>query len=590
MYQQAKNVFPVSSVLMITSVLLWIGSWSVGLVSAETNPTTTRHVEIGGASTGDCTSTPCESVEYAFSQSNSGDEIIVGTGAFTVTKLELDKSITLRGGGIGTTIIQSTADYDAVKAPIFNVTPDTVVTITHITIRNGGKIYGMVGGPGIPAIMNRGSLSIIQSELTENGEVMMGAGAIFNGTEGILHIQSSNLHNNIGTRGGAISNHGILTIDQSTIAHNFAAPFCSGDCFGIQTGGGIFSTGVVSITNSQIYSNSVRRMMGDPMGFWPNIGHGGGIYQRSGTLFVLNSEIYDNHAGTDGYAHWVFDEPLRGGDGGGIYIGAEATARIENSAIYSNTTGRAPELTSPYGNDDNIMYGGNGGGIANFGVITTVNTLIHSNQSSENPSGKGNGGGIWNSGTAYLLYTTIVNNDAGLGGGVYALSSTLTIENSVIANNSADSPSQDCYGPLHSNGYSLIATITDCDWAPQITDLPQVDPLFESINVRNSQSRTLTPMVSSPLVERIPATSPHCVRGTSLDQRGLPRAGGNKNEGGWQCDIGSVEIQYIEPSAILTSSSTAGAQTYFLHVWFAMLILTLGILWRLDPFGNKNRV
>ncbi|MFO0409897.1 MAG: beta strand repeat-containing protein, partial [Dolichospermum sp.] len=105
-------------------------------------------------------------------------------------------------------------------------------------------------------------------------------------------------------------------------------------------------------------------------------------------------------------------------DGGGIYIGSNATALLFNTTVKDNSS---------------TSYFSDGGGIYNDGVLALINSTVADNK----VDGVYNdGGGIYNSGQAILLGTTIKNNTAGSGGGIYS-SGTLTISNSTIYNNTA---------------------------------------------------------------------------------------------------------------------------------------------------------
>ncbi|MFN9398502.1 MAG: beta strand repeat-containing protein, partial [Dolichospermum sp.] len=105
-------------------------------------------------------------------------------------------------------------------------------------------------------------------------------------------------------------------------------------------------------------------------------------------------------------------------DGGGIYIGENATALLFNTTVKDNSSS---------------SYFSSGGGIYNDGVLALINSTVADNQVVDVDNF---GGGIYNSGQAILLGTTIKNNTAGSAGGIYS-SGTLTISNSTIYNNTA---------------------------------------------------------------------------------------------------------------------------------------------------------
>ncbi len=142
--------------------------------------------------------------------------------------------------------------------------------------------------------------------------------------------------------------------------------------------------------------------------------------------------------------------------GGGIRIGANGRAIINNSVIADNST-------------DTVTGGldSNGGGIANLGSVEINNTLISGNLSGDDAGGifnrgvmmiqnstiagnfasaaaveviEAGGGGIYNAagGTLFVLNSTISGNITGDGGGgILAESSNTIIINTTITNNTA---------------------------------------------------------------------------------------------------------------------------------------------------------
>jgi hypothetical protein len=133
------------------------------------------------------------------------------------------------------------------------------------------------------------------------------------------------------------------------------------------TGGGIFNSGTLSISNSTLSGNSVGEY-----------GSGGGIANNiGGTLTISSSTLSNNSA------------PYSG-DGGGI-ANFDGTVTIANSTIATNSA------TS-------------GGGIANFdGTVTIANSTIATNSASV-----GGGGGIYNaSGTVSSDGSIVAENTGG---------------------------------------------------------------------------------------------------------------------------------------------------------------------------------
>ena len=202
-----------------------------------------------------------------------------------------------------------------------------------------------------------------------------------------------------------------------TIRNGYFLPFTTG-------GGGIYSAGTLTVTNSTISGNQA--------GF-----HGGGIY-NFGKLTVTNSTISGNQAGFFG---------------GGIFnqgnINVISTLTVTNSTISFN------------------QARGNGGGIHNQGgSLTVTNSTISQNNANTY------GGGIFNNGIANVYNTSIILNGAdadndpngGSGGGVYNdPGATFNLRNTLVAGNTQTTyVYDDCKGTLNVYGWNLLWDVIGC--------------------------------------------------------------------------------------------------------------------------------
>ncbi|MCX7427700.1 MAG: right-handed parallel beta-helix repeat-containing protein [Planctomycetia bacterium] len=174
-------------------------------------------------------------------------------------------------------------------------------------------------------------------------------------------------------------------------------------------GGGIYSSGTLTITNSTLAGNSSSY-------------GGGGIYSF-GTLTLTNSTLSGNSASDEG--------GIYASDGGGIYNGWHGTLTLTNSTLSGNSTS------------------GCGGGIISSGTISITDSTI-----SDNSAG-GGGGGIYNNyvGTLTITDSTLSGNSAGGGGGIYN-SGTLAIATSTLSGNSGSG------GGINNVGYNGTASVT----------------------------------------------------------------------------------------------------------------------------------
>jgi hypothetical protein len=181
------------------------------------------------------------------------------------------------------------------------------LTLTNVTISNSTAYYD--GG----GIYNTGMLVIDGSTITGNTVTNTsggyGAGGGIDNNGGTLTVTDSTISGNTNasansTGGGGISNrNGTATIIDSTISGNTNYTNATGTVYDAP-GGGIFSTGALTLTNSTIAGNTGSL--------------GGGVYV-SGTATIEDSTISGNTGQT----------------GGGAYFAAGTT--IGNSVISGNT-------------------------------------------------------------------------------------------------------------------------------------------------------------------------------------------------------------------------------------------------------------
>ena len=337
-------------------------------------------------------------------------------------------------------------------------------------------------------------------------------------------------------RGGGLFIRGRLTAIASSVSNSEA-----------HDGGGIYNhddgsgrPGAVVLGSSQVYQNLARF---DSLGFGG--GGGGGIHNR-GTLTIMDSRIHDNTSGDGG--------------GGGVSNWFDATATLENSAIYCNSTTGAGGQTG-------------GGGIFNRrgGTLTLTNSTISHNTFSRNSrsgspvgahgvscqfrerpdprvggAGNGFGGGINNQGTVFLENVTVTKNtvEVARGGGVSVSPGGLfNLRNTIIAGNDAGIVERvdDCTGTLTSFGFNLIGSNSDdCTLTSSIND-----------QVPGGQN-----LIDAKLDDIDPFNGTHALKETSpaidgggrclaTDQRRFRRPVDGNADGLEACDIGAFEFNAV---------------------------------------------
>jgi sugar lactone lactonase YvrE len=191
-----------------------------------------------------------------------------GTITLGGSELLIDTDITIDGSALasGITISGNNA------STVFRIAPGSVATLSTLTI-TGGNSGGTSGG----GIYNNGTLTLIRSTVSDcianDGGAGYGGGIYQNG--GSLIMTDSTISGNTANYGGGLFvNYATITIKNSTISGNFSAPnwggagiynwqstvslantTISGNSAGTGAGGGINSTGPLTLTNSIIAGN-----------------------------------------------------------------------------------------------------------------------------------------------------------------------------------------------------------------------------------------------------------------------------------------------------------------------------------------------
>ena len=214
---------------------------------------------VNGNDRKDCRSpqTACQTIGHAISLTKRGDAIIVAAATYQ-ENLNIPFSLRIVGAGAATTMI----DGGGVASPVLSTNPRAHVTLSRLTMRNGG---GLGDGGGIYNCF--ATMTIINSIISGNtatrrmGSLGFGGG-IYNCPGGTLTIINSTLSGNSAEEGGGICNGGSLTIVNTTFTGNTARNL---------RGGGIRNYGSLTINNSTFNGNSAPG------------GSGGGIH--NGQLF-----------------------------------------------------------------------------------------------------------------------------------------------------------------------------------------------------------------------------------------------------------------------------------------------------------------
>jgi hypothetical protein len=365
----------------------------------------------------------------------------------------IDKSITISGFLFNHVIVQRPLGSPSFR--IFYVMPACTVTIEGLTIRGGGGSPSFSVGGGV--LIDNATLTLSHCAV-ENNQGIAGGGIFSSGANARLTVVNSSVNNN--SVGG-----------------------------GQAEGGGINSTGVLTITDSTVSGNN--SITG---------GRAGGIFSN-GTLTITNSTIGGNSGGAEG---------------GGILCGGSAT--ITNSTVEGNTST------------------GTGGGIKNSATLTITSSTITGNRASSNQSGRG--GGIFSDFNATLTvnHSTFSGNSAdGSGGGIHLGNGTLHIRNTILQAGSPGANLVNNSGAIISHGYNLSSD-NGGGFLNATGDQINTDPMLGPLQDNGGPTVTHALLTGSPALN---AGDPNFMPPPSNDQRGpaYPRVRSGR------IDIGSFELQ-----------------------------------------------
>ena len=283
--------------------------------------------------------------------------------------------------------------------------------------------------------------------------------------------------------GGGIATHGTLSLINTTVSINTASV----------NGGGIRNfSGTLAVTNSTINGNISTN----------SSGAGGGIYS-SGHLTINNTSISSNRAEF----------------GGGVYnLG---TASLAKSSVSDNHSFSGAGIRNILGSltiDESSVHSNvseeRGAGIYNDTALTIINSTVSGND------GGVEGAGIRNlNGTLLLINTTIAQNTSTVrGGGLANHEGTVILLNTIMGGNATNG---DCFGTIVSQGHNLIEDPTGCDVVTGPTDLPNTDPLLGPLQCNGGPTLTHALLPGSPTIDAgDDAAAP------DTDQRGVPRPQG----------------------------------------------------------------
>ncbi len=402
----------------------------------------------------------------------ASDGTFSDTQAIAVTVTDVGGPIT-----VTTTADVYDGDVNSVEALLANKGADGLISLREaITASNNSPGTDLI-------ILPAGNFTLTRTGGSENSNVsgdldvrdnltILGAGAastsvsagglseVFNVISGSLTMSGLTVRDGVGsgTGGGIVVEGGAtLNLSQAVVRNNTASS----------------AGGLSGATGSTIVLDRVEVLENTGPGY------AGGIYMYRASLTITDSMIDGNSSN-----NW----------GGGIY-NDRGTTTLTRVTVSNNTAGK----------DGAGIYSAGAGA-----VLTLSNTTVSGNTATDQ------GGGVYTDRSATIVSSTIANNSASSGGGLYVSNSTpLSLRNSILASNAGGNSNR----AIASLGNNLDSGTTL--GLSQIGDLSNTDPLLVALAFNGGFTKTHALQPASAAINAADAGS-----APITDQRGLSRYGG----------------------------------------------------------------
>ena len=527
---------------------------------------------------------------YNLSLANATQENAAATGDLDITTT-LHSVTIVGGGSNGpnaSVIDVSALNAGSTRDRVFHVTTSGVTVILQdLLIQNGEAVDdGTSGKSTNPATQNSpgtgGGILNNGGSLTLTNVSIEACEAIGKGDTIV------NEHTTLEARGGALASFagtGNVIISNSRFYANGAnggngGNFNNADGSAAKGGAIYLDNGTLNINLSQIDSSSAaggdggnQDQNGQTNGGFGGLAQGGGLWVGSGATATVNNTTFESTFASGGQSGTGGNGANPGGEasGGGVYSLGNTT--ITNSTFH---------LAGAFGGNGGNAFGttclgahnAGDGGAARGGAIFAdsgsliVNTVTFANNSAVGGNG-GNGGqtdgglncgmhgagGLAHGGalannaaTINLKHGTLSGNNAqagdtgvnqggankpprdaaeGTGGGIRVGPASVTLENTIIAGNTAANgtgnnpgasiPGPNVDGAVTSNGHNLLGVTTEATGFTGTGDLTGADPMLAALADNGGPTKTMEPLAGSDAIDAGVAA------GATTDQRGDPR-------------------------------------------------------------------
>lgn len=528
---------------------------------------------------------------YNLTLTNASQENAAATGDLDITTSLHSVTITGGGSsGANSTIIDASGlNTPTRRDRIFHITGSNVTVIyKHLRIRSGQAADdGTSGTSTNPTAQNTnrlgGGILNNSGSVTFDDVVVQGCQAIGKGDSIV------NEHTTLDAMGGGLASlggTGNLIITGSTFTTNSAmggngGNFNNGAGSNAKGGSIYLEGGTLNISDSRILSSNANGGMGgngpgnQQNGGMGGTAHGGAAYIGGGTVNINNS-TFDSCSAAGGNSGTGQNGTNAGADSGGGGVFSLGNLTVTNSTFNVNTA-TGGNAGNSFGPDCFGAHQSGDGGAARGGAILAdggsliINTATFAGnfakggnggnggktnggapcaQSQHGAGGLAHGGAVTNTNAATLKinHATISLNKAqagntgvnqgganlpprlvaeGTGGGIRVGPASVTLQNTIVAGNTAanglgdttgaPTPGPNVDGTVTSNGHNLLGVATDAGGFSGTGDKIGANPMLGALADNGGPTETMALLAGSAAIDAGVAVR------TPFDQRGMPR-------------------------------------------------------------------
>jgi len=494
--QMNKKTVGMRGVIRCAAILLFIFG-SAHVFAADFTVTTNLDEVDSNTGDGIClTASGYCSLRAAVQQANAlagPDHIFLDSTTYTFTQnnqnedaaasgdLDITDNLSITGQTASTTIID--ANY---LDRVLHVVNTSQLTLNDLTLKRGAIMSGDGG-----AILNHGVLTLNQVVIRDNTVSGSGGGIFHAGSS--LSINHSTLTSNAAYLGGAMfAETGSVAVESTHIDANLA-----------NDGAGLYlNNASLTVSLSTIDSNTAD--------------FSGGAMVLNSAASISETQLNNNSAIVSGGAIHVLDSASltmyrtklignftnsNGSLGGAIYADTNSVLEFNAVSLATNQA-NSPTVSVTYGG---AIY-------SNASTLNLTNTTLSGNDA-------GQGGGLFlASGNANLNFSTFAHNG---GHNVYNNGATLNIKNSIVANVASE---VNCFGSVISLDHNL-SDDTSCTFT-NTNDTESTDPVLATLDATH-------------VVHALVANSPAINQASNTDCPSIDGAFQRRDDGA--CDIGAYE-------------------------------------------------